>query len=162
MGPRLFSVEYRQQPPPSTPRRVALQWGHAYSAWNTGVPMLWAGALDGLQWGHAYSAWNTAGENGVFAVKIRFNGATLIQRGIRQQTRLERNTYRCFNGATLIQRGIQFPEELDTPEFRGFNGATLIQRGIQSGVSRRTAARAKLQWGHAYSAWNTESRPPSI
>ena len=35
MGPRLFSVEYRQVANGHSQRASGLQWGHAYSAWNT-------------------------------------------------------------------------------------------------------------------------------
>ena len=83
-----------------------------------------------LQWGHAYSAWRTADkikdvhraviasmgprlfsvENGIIAIayafpQVRFNGATLIQRGERQLLMHVGTDYWGFNGATLIQRG---------------------------------------------------------
>ena len=38
---------------------------------------------------------------------------------------------------------------------RGFNGATLIQRGILAPSPQQQPHRPPLQWGHAYSAWNT-------
>ena len=36
MGPRLFSVEYPRERPTPDGKHDQLQWGHAYSAWNTG------------------------------------------------------------------------------------------------------------------------------
>ena len=60
MGPRLFSVEYRNSV------KLTLKLAH------------------------------------------RFNGATLIQRGILCRKRRLRGAGICFNGATLIQRGILY------------------------------------------------------
>ena len=108
MGPRLFSVEYE------------ICFGDIRETSK-------------LQWGHAYSAWNTV--------------TTLHDRSA---------AIGSFNGATLIQRGIPNTAQFHSKFRLCFNGATLIQRGIHSGSSCRTPATSWLQWGHAYSAWNTK------
>ena len=84
MGPRLFSVEY-------------------LAALRTGGE-----SKTGLQWGHAYSAWNTPSARKCdISNYVSFNGATLIQRGIHLQLPSDPVPSPRFNGATLIQRGIQ-------------------------------------------------------
>ncbi len=59
MGPCLFSMEDAAQSVDNSGGYPQLQWGHAYSAWKTGLEEGEEYTDPELQWGHAYSAWKT-------------------------------------------------------------------------------------------------------
>ena len=104
-----------------------LQWGHAYSAWNTVPGKQGAGKpIKKLQWGHAYSAWNTVRSAWSSVRSTGFNGATLIQRGILFDVNAAVKFHGSFNGATLIQRGIRTPQATGLGDPRASMGPRLF------------------------------------
>ena len=61
-----------------------------------------------LQWGHAFSAWKTVRESKTEIDALRrFNGAMLFQHGRRVSLKTFGFPMSCFNGAMLFQHGRQ-------------------------------------------------------
>ena len=179
MGPRLFSVEYVKrtggvfsvsslqwghaysawntwQPAHQTQPPQWLQWGHAYSAWNTDHVLWWMAVAWQLQWGHAYSAWNTKPVRWIWlkTTKLQWGHAYSAWNTSRSCRRTQ-IALRSFNGATLIQRGILFRSRPKSARGRSLQWGHAYSAWNTMYDQADTAITALLQWGHAYSAWNT-------
>jgi len=86
-------------------KRFRLQWGHAFSDVEIGVPLSALTRLDALQWGHAFSdveIRNGSGSNSTG--DSNFNGATPFQTWKSSSSRsIWPDRSRYFNGATPFQ-----------------------------------------------------------
>ena len=136
-----------------------LQWGHAYSAWNTFErennilerdhasmgPRLFSveyfpvlvGATDdkSLQWGHAYSAWNTwICYWKEFADVIASMGPRLFSVEYCERIDFSQRPFLASMGPRLFSVEYYRVHSRINRRVLGFNGATLIQRGIHQAV----------------------------
>ena len=154
MGPRLFSVEYAPKSPLDTisddasmgPRLFSVEYIRSVRP---------AIGFRALQWGHAYSAWNTSQcVAGHLTLKC-FNGATLIQRGILGLGGTQRVRHnRASMGPRLFSVEYSLRCRVNPLTGTASMGPRLFS--VEYPVSLGTPQRANgLQWGHAYSAWNT-------
>ena len=157
MGPRLFSRGYFLLSSNSAADVLTFQWGHDFSAVDTGHAAAGFGREQGVSMGpRLFSRGYDLDKKKKIELVDCFNGATTFQPWIRGILRWQRTQPLLVSmGPRLFSRGY-FVWLTDRQELnKRFNGATTFQPWIHVPVYNQYTLIPSFQWGHDFSAVDT-------